>query len=119
MFLVSVFSLRHRRAKLKEDRSRPGTARNSWVAGALMAYFLLVPGEALAGDNGISSKEPGGAVSMKRARRLEFDERLIMGQSLKSGAIYLFERKDSEIQSMVEVREDFRKELLAPLEPSP
>ena len=57
--------------------------------------------------------------TMKRARHLEFDERLIMGQSLKSGAIYLFERKDSEIQSMLKVRKDYREELLAPLDPNP
>jgi len=48
---------------------------------------------------------------------MEFDERLIMGQSLKSGAVYLFERKDSEIQSMLRIRKDYRKELLEPIEP--
>ena len=57
--------------------------------------------------------------SIKRARHMEFDERLIMGQSLKSGALYLFERKDSEIQSMLKIRKDYRQELLAPLEPTP
>ena len=57
--------------------------------------------------------------SLKRARHMEFDERLIMGQSLKSGALYLFERKDSEIQSMLKIRRDYRQELLAPLEPTP
>ena len=57
--------------------------------------------------------------SLKRSNRIEFDERLIVGQSLKSGAIYLFQRKDSEIQSMVKIRKDFREELLTPLEPSP
>ena len=50
---------------------------------------------------------------------MEFDERLIMGQSLKSGALYLFERKDSEIQTMLKIRRDYRQELLAPLEPPP
>jgi len=61
----------------------------------------------------------GAKPSLKRARHMEFDERLIMGQSLKSGALYLFERKDSEIQTMLKIRRDYRQELLAPLEPPP
>jgi hypothetical protein len=67
------------------------------------------------------SEEGGGESprSLKRARHMEFDERLIMGQSLKSGALYLFERKDSEIQTMLKIRRDYREELLAPLEPPP
>jgi len=64
------------------------------------------------------AEEQKAAASPKRASRIEFDERLIMGQSLKSGAVYLFERKDSEIQSMLKTRKDFRKELLAPFESS-
>jgi hypothetical protein len=64
-------------------------------------------------------KEGSKISSFKRARHMEFDERLIMGQSLKSGALYLFERKDSEIQTMLKIRRDYRQELLAPLEPPP
>ena len=63
--------------------------------------------------------EEGSSRSIKRAHHMEFDERLIMGQSLKAGALYLFERKDSEIQTMLKIRRDYRQELLAPLEPSP
>ncbi len=81
------------------------------ISDVLLVSFLLLAGTVHAGEEARSG-------TLKRARRIEFDERLIMGQSLKSGAVYLFERKDSEIQSMLNIRRDFRKKLLAPLEPS-
>ena len=35
-----------------------------------------------------------------------------MGQTIKSGAVYLLQRKKSEIKSMLKHREDYRKEIL-------
>ena len=81
----------------------------------LLAFARLGQAEEAATSTGAEQETP----SLKRARHMEFDERLIMGQSLKSGALYLFERKDSEIQSMLKIRRDYRQELLAPLEPTP
>jgi len=88
------------------------------LSGGILLSLLLFPlaGQADDQDAGKQLNTPG---SLKRSNRIEFDERLIVGQSLKSGAIYLFQRKDSEIQSMVKIRKDFREELLTPLEPSP
>lgn len=117
------------RGNVRDEISGTKRRRNSrpWIRftagqgiwGVLAVAMLLVPGP-LRGDD---APEPGrsadSAASLKRAQHLEFDERLIVGQSLKSGAIYLFERKDSEIQSMVKIRNDFREELLTPLEPAP
>ena len=85
-------------------------------------WGALIAGSILLASLGVFSlaaqaEERKGPATRKRAERIEFDERLIMGQSLKSGAVYLFERKDSEIQSMLKVRKDFRKELLEPIEP--
>ena len=92
----------------------------AWVAAALLLGSILAPGTMRADEDPdtLASARPQGS-GFKRASRMEFDERLIMGQSLKSGAIYLFERKDSEIQSMLKIRKDYRNELLAPLEPLP
>ncbi len=89
------------------------------VLGLLFGLLALArPG--IAEEAGASEADKGEAIpSLKRARHMEFDERLIMGQSLKSGALYLFERKDSEIQTMLKIRRDYREELLAPLEPPP
>ena len=35
-----------------------------------------------------------------------------MGQSIKSGAVYLLHRKQSDIKSMLQYREDYRQEIL-------
>ena len=43
--------------------------------------------------------------------RVDFDEAMIRGQTVKSGAVYLFQRKDSALSSMVERRKTYRKEL--------
>ena len=44
--------------------------------------------------------------------RIDFGNAYILGQSIKSGAVYLMQRKQTEIQSMLKVREDYRKEIL-------
>jgi len=48
--------------------------------------------------------------------RVDFDDRLVQGQTNKSGAIYIFERKNSEIHSMVRRRTSFREEILRSIE---
>ncbi len=44
--------------------------------------------------------------------RIDFGNAFIMGQTIKSGAVYLLKRKKSEIKSMLKNREDFREEIL-------
>jgi hypothetical protein len=53
--------------------------------------------------------DPG---NLRRGGRVEFDGRLVQGQTAKSGAIYLFARKRSQLRSMVEERVEYRKEIL-------
>ncbi len=100
--------------------SLSGIRKNLMGLGLLLGLLAFAQ-QGKAEESAASAGKGGGvsAGSLKRARHMEFDERLIMGQSLKSGALYLFERKDSEIQSMLKIRRDYRQELLAPLEPSP
>jgi hypothetical protein len=40
--------------------------------------------------------------------RIDFDDRVIQGQSNTSGAVYLVERKETELRSMVRPRLSFR-----------
>lgn len=40
--------------------------------------------------------------------RIDFDDRLIQGQTNKSGAVYLFDRKETGIDSMVRRRKSFK-----------
>ncbi len=45
-------------------------------------------------------------------QRIDFGNSYIMGQSIKSGAVYLLHRKQSEIKSMLQYRQDYRQEIL-------
>lgn len=44
-------------------------------------------------------------------RTIDFDERAIEGQTNKSGAVYLYDRKDLAVQSMVKQPSTFRQEI--------
>jgi hypothetical protein len=58
--------------------------------------------------------DPG---ALRRGGRVEFDGRLVQGQTAKSGAIYLFARKRTQLRSMVEERKHYRKEILRTVYP--
>ena len=45
-------------------------------------------------------------------QRIHFGNSYIMGQSIKSGAVYLLHRKQSEIKSMLQYRQHYRREIL-------
>jgi hypothetical protein len=45
--------------------------------------------------------------------RIDFDDRLIQGQTNKSGAVYLYDRKELKTRSMIRERESFRAETLS------
>jgi hypothetical protein len=49
------------------------------------------------------------AADLRGPTRLDFDDRLIQGQTNKSGAVYLFDRKETGISSMVRRRKTFRQ----------
>lgn len=44
--------------------------------------------------------------------RIDFGNSYVIGQSIKSGAVYLMHRKQSEIEGMLEVRKHYRKEIM-------
>lgn len=44
-------------------------------------------------------------------QRIDFGNSQILGQSIKSGAVYLMHRKKSDIQNMIEVRQNYRSEI--------
>lgn len=44
--------------------------------------------------------------------RIDFGNSYILGQSIKSGAVYLLQRKKSDIESMLKTREHYREEIL-------
>ena len=54
-----------------------------------------------------------GATPQRGPTRIDFDDRLIQGQTNKSGAVYLYDRKELQTKSMVKKRETFRQEILS------
>ncbi len=58
------------------------------------------------------AKEVSAATAPRGPTRIDFDDRLIQGQSNKSGAVYLFDRKESALRSMVHRRTSFRDEIV-------
>lgn len=62
-----------------------------------------------------ASGDSGSAPAMRGPTRIDFDDRLIQGQSNKSGAVYLYDRKELKIRSMIKKRENFRDEIVGSL----
>lgn len=56
-----------------------------------------------------------GGPAVRGPTRIDFDDRLIQGQSNKSGAVYLYDRKELKIRSMIKKRENFRDEIVGSL----
>ncbi len=58
--------------------------------------------------------EPAKAIDTPESRtnRIDFGNTYIIGQTIKSGAVYLLQRKKSEIKSMLKYRQDYREEIL-------
>jgi hypothetical protein len=53
-----------------------------------------------------------GSPPQRGPTRIDFDDRLIQGQTNRSGAVYLYDRKELKQRSMVKVRQSFREEIL-------
>jgi hypothetical protein len=53
----------------------------------------------------------GGAPAPKGPTRIDFDDRLVEGQTNKSGAVYLYDRKDLQVDTMVKQRSSYREEI--------
>lgn len=62
-----------------------------------------------------SSSSPaagGGEGAARRGpSRIEFDDRLVQGQTNKANAIYLFERRESALRSLLKKRSNFHAEM--------
>lgn len=84
--------------------SRPASAKaaTSAVAGALSNADRPAP---------TPQPQPAGTAAPRGPQRIDFDDRLIEGQSNKSGAVYLYDRKDLQVDSMVKQPSTFRAEI--------
>lgn len=67
-----------------------------------------------AGVDGATAEESNAGDASKEKglqQRIDFGSAYILGQSIKSGAVYLLHRKQSDIKGMLEVRQDYREEI--------
>lgn len=69
-------------------------------------FLVVMPSMVCAGDRAKASAAPKGL-----QQRIDFGNAQILGQSIKSGAVYLMHRKKSDIKNMLEVRQNYRVEI--------
>ena len=74
------------------------------------ALFSLVAAQVSAEDAADGPLQTPGGAGLQQ--RIDFSSSQILGQSIKDGAVYLMHRKQSEISSMLKVRQDYRKEIM-------
>ena len=84
-----------------------------WIRIALfLLTILLLPSYPAFG----STDQPGGQQSadsgQHRLTRIDFGNAYIRGQTIQSGAVYLLQRKKSDVGSLLKPRESYRKEIL-------
>jgi hypothetical protein len=84
---------------------RTGTRFIRRAAGAALLIGLLIPGAWA--EEPVPPAPPADALQ----QRIDFGNARILGQQIKSGAVYLMHRKKSDIETMLEVREDYRQEI--------
>ncbi|WP_233261569.1 hypothetical protein [Vitiosangium sp. GDMCC 1.1324] len=63
--------------------------------------------------SGDPAQAASGAPPTRGPARIDFDDRLIQGQTNKSGAVYLYDRKELKTRSMIRERENFRSEIVS------
>jgi hypothetical protein len=91
--------------------------RRAVVKGLLIGTFGIV-GSVLVAMPAVHANEKKRATVAKAdnpgrlEKRIDFGNSYILGQSIKSGAVYLLHRKKSDIKSMLKYREDYREELM-------
>lgn len=88
---------------------------SAWAAPKKKGKKPAVPSVPTASSSAGSEAAPPaeGATAMRGPTRIDFDDRLIQGQSNKSGAVYLYDRKELKIRSMIKKRESFRDEIVS------
>lgn len=94
------------KAKAKKPASSKASSRSEPKADPSPGATDPVTGEA-------SEASAAAAPPSRGPARIDFDDRLIQGQTNKSGAVYLYDRKELKTRSMIRERDSFRSETLS------
>ena len=74
--------------------------------------ILLLPSSPAFGSPDHSKMQPGVNTEDRRLTRIDFGNAYIRGQTIQSGAVYLLQRKQSDVESLLKPRESYRQEIL-------
>ena len=94
-------------AKKSARSTKKSTSKSS---AAKAAFDPMAPSTSIPAAPATASA--GGAPPQRGPTRIDFDDRLIQGQTNKSGAVYLYDRKELKQRSMIKKRETFREEIV-------
>ena len=75
-------------------------------------FFILTT---ISGNSIVFGQDMSKNIEKKLLNRIDFGSSYIMGQSIASGAVYLLQRKKSKINTMLKLRNNYRKEILSGL----
>src|SRR6266852_5856701 len=101
-------------AKASAAKSNAATRTNAKrKAAELRLKQTQPPAESPAPTTAPAAVASGSPPPTRGPTRIDFDDRLIQGQTNKSGAVYLYDRKELKTPSMIKKRESFREEIVA------
>ncbi|MEL6349561.1 MAG: hypothetical protein AAFV53_41040 [Myxococcota bacterium] len=87
----------------------------SWLSFAVLFLPSLAVAQDPAETEETEAPADDGPAPVLRSDRIEFDERLIRGQSASSGAVYLFKRTPRDLPGLVPVRQSYRRQIVEPV----
>ena len=91
-------------------KASPAKSTTSSGSAAKAAFDPMAPSPPVPAAPATASA--GGPPPQRGPTRIDFDDRLIQGQTNKSGAVYLYDRKELKQRSMIKKRETFREEIV-------
>jgi len=74
--------------------------------------ILLLPSSPTFGNTDKPGAQQNVDSGQPRLTRIDFGNAYISGQTIQSGAVYLLQRKKSDVESLLKPRESYRKEIL-------
>lgn len=94
----------------KSSTAKATPAKSSATSAAKAGFDPMAPSTSIPAAPATASA--AGAPPQRGPTRIDFDDRLIQGQTNKSGAVYLYDRKELKQRSMIKKRETFREEIV-------
>ncbi len=116
LMLITALALLSGFSAFAAGKKKPGRPSASPAAAVKKeAPTVTLNSRPPAGTPDAQSEASAGSAPTRGPTRIDFDDRLIQGQTNKSGAVYLYDRKELKTRSMIKKRESFRDEIVGSL----